>query len=83
MEACMCLRSWLRAGIKFIWEQELDANHYSHDNVLATNKPSCGSMGTGEAEGEVFPNHLEGEEEVVYIDYEEWSDNESYNKECD
>jgi hypothetical protein len=77
MEACMCLRSWLRAGIKLMDGQDA--------NVSSSQEPLRGSKSTTEADS--IPVLSEGadntgEYEVVYVtEEEEWSESDVYSTE--
>ena len=73
----MCLRSWLRAGIKLMDGQDA--------NVTSSQEPLRGSKSTTEADS--IPVLSEGadntgEYEVVYVtEEEEWSESDVYSTE--
>ncbi len=73
----MCLRSWLRAGIKLMDGQDA--------NVSSSQEPLRGSKSTTEAESiPVLPEGADNTEEcdVVFItEDEEWSESDVYNTE--
>ena len=70
MEACMCLRSWLRAGIKLMGGQDA--------NVTSSQEPLRGSKSTTEADSiPELPKGADNTEEfdVFFItEEEEWSE---------
>jgi hypothetical protein len=72
MEACMCLRSWLRAGIKLMGGEDANVSSSSQE-------PLRGSMSTAEEVAQSVPEADAEctEEVVVFIADEDWSDSES------